>query len=139
MASIVKNPILEIFEIWKTQMEEEFPEIQVSYDPSATMAKNKKQYARLLMMGNPGTVWDLEGDECATTPSIQSESFAKDPEGTTKAYEIDECSHRILTGMGFRRNYGPEIISNIDSKIKRVISRYSRLYTGQLLGEQHYG
>ena len=128
----VKNPVFEIFEIWKNQMQKDIPDIQVSYDLSATMAKDKKKYARLFMMGNPGSRWDLEGDECATTPSIQIESFSKDPEGTTKAYEIDGISHQILTDLGFRRKNGPNLIANIDSRIKRVVSQYERLYTGQL-------
>ena len=128
----VKNPVYEIFDIWKNQMQKAIPDIQVSYDPSATMAKDKKKYARLFMMGNPGSRWDLEGDECATAPSIQIESCAIDPKGSEKAYKIDDVSHQILTDLRFRRKNGPNLIANIDSRIKRVVSQYERLYTGQL-------
>lgn len=40
-----------------------------------------------------------------------------------------------MIGMGFRRTYGPELMGNADDSIKRLVSRYTRIYTGQLLGE----
>ena len=45
-------------------------------DRSQTLASGKKTYARLYMLGNVLTEGDLEGDECATVPTIQIECFA---------------------------------------------------------------
>lgn len=132
MPDIVKNPISEVFKQWRSVVEPVVGKGNISQDMSQTIASTKKMYARLYMLGNPGGRWDLEGDECATNPSFQAESFATDPKGTEKAYEIDEVSHQVMTDLGFRRSYGPELISNTDSKIKRVVSRYTRLYTGQI-------
>ena len=73
------------------------------------------------------------GDECATTPSFQSESYATGSKASSKAYEIDDASHKAMVGMGFRRIYGPVRQNNADNSIKRVVSRYSRIYTGTLL------
>lgn len=130
VADTVKNPVFEIFEAWGNVMRDVVGEGNYSMEDSSTIAK--APYACLYQMGNPGTRWDLEGDECATTPSYQVDSFASGQKALTKAYEIDEASHKVMTDLGFRRTYGPEPLRNIDSKIKRVTSRYSRLYTGQL-------
>ncbi len=107
-----------------------------SMERSGTLASNKEKYARIFLMGNPGTAWDLAGDECATISSFQVDSFAKGPKALSAAYEIDDASHKVLTACGLRRGYGPELIENADSTIKRVVSRYSRVYTGYLLEEE---
>ena len=108
----------------------------VTVDNPGTLASNKTKYARIFMMGNPTRDGDLEGDECSTIPAFQVDSFAKGTKALSEVYAIDDVSHRAMVGMGFRRSYGPELIENSDSTIKRVVSRYSRVYTGQLLGEQ---
>ena len=51
-------------------------------DRSQTLASGKKTYARLYMLGNVLTEGDLEGDECATVPTIQIECFATGTELT---------------------------------------------------------
>ena len=107
-----------------------------SMSQSGTLASNKTKYARIFMMGNPGNSWDLEGDECATMPSFQVDSFAKGTKALSEVYDIDDVSHKSMVSMGFRRTYGPELVENSDSTIKRVVSRYSLVYTGQLLGEK---
>ena len=38
-----------------------------------------------------------------------------------------------MVSMGFRRTYGPEPMFFGDSGIKKLVSRYSRIYTGTLL------
>lgn len=137
MADTVKNPVGIIFEIWGKEIKKIVGDGNYSMEDSSVIARTP--YACLYQMSNPGTRWDLEGDECATTPSYQVDCFASGQKALTKAYAIDDVSHKAMTSMGFRRTYGPVPMLNIDSKIKRVTSRYSRLYTGQLLGEQHYG
>lgn len=102
---------------------------------SGTLASNKTKYARIFMMGNPTRDGDLEGDECSTIPAFQVDSFAKGTKALSEVYDIDNVSHKTMVSMGFRRTYGPELLENSDSTIKRVVSRYNRVYTGQLLGE----
>lgn len=131
MVDTVKNPVLDVFTIWGDSIESVVGKGNYSMEDSSVIARTP--YARLFQIGNPGTRWDLEGDECATTPSYQVDCFASGQKALSKVYEIDEVSHKAMTSMGFRRTYGPEPMRNIDSKIKRVTSRYSRLYTGQLL------
>ena len=102
-------------------------------DESQTIASSKKTYARLFMLGNPIARGNLAGDECATMPSFQVEVYASGAKASSKVYEIDEISHKAMVSMGFRRTYGPVKQNNSDNSIKRVVSRYSRMYTGQLL------
>ena len=134
MPDTIKNPISEVFKRWSKAVEPVVGKGNYSMDKSQTIASTKKTYARLLMSGNPTVNSDLEGDECATMLSFQTESYASGAEALSKVYnEIDEASHKAMVGMGFRRVYGPELLNNAEGSIKRVVSRYSRIYTGQLL------
>lgn len=130
MLDTVKPLVWEVFSIWGTAIEPVVGKGNYSMENSSIIVRTP--YATLFQMSNPGAVWDLEGDECATTPSYQVDCFASGQKALTKAYEIDEESHKAMTSMGFRRTYGPTVMSNIDSRIKRVTSRYIRLYTGQI-------
>lgn len=132
----VDNPVSKVYSIWSAAVENKVGKGNYSMSQSGTLASNKTKYARIFMMGNPGNAWDLEGDECATMPSFQVDSFAKGTKALSEVYAIDDVSHKAMVGMGFRRSYGPELLENSDSIIKRVVSRYSRVYTGQLLGEK---
>ncbi len=132
----VDNPVSKVYSIWSTEIEKKVGRGNFSMSQSGTLASNKTKYARIFMMGNPGNSWDLEGDECATMPSFQVDSFAKGTKALSEVYDIDDVSHKSMVSMGFRRTYGPELVENSDSTIKRVVSRYSRVYTGQLLGEK---
>ena len=133
MPDVVKNPVSDVFERWSKEIELIVGKGNYSMDKSQTIASTKKTYARLLMLGNPTANSDLEGDECATTPSFQVESYASGTKALSKAYEIDDVSHKAMVGMGFRRTYGPKTQNNAEDNIKRVVSRYSRIYTGTLL------
>ena len=130
MPETIKNPVSDVFEHWKTAMEAKIGVGNCSMDSSSLIAK--APYARLQLMSNPGYRWDLEGNENATTLSFQAESFADGQKALTKVYDIDDVSHKAMASMGFRRTYGPELIENADKSIKRVVSRYSRVYTGFL-------
>lgn len=132
----VDNPVSKVYSIWSMEIEKKVGRGNFSMSQSGTLASNKTKYARIFMMGNPGNSWDLEGDECATMPSFQVDSFAKGTKALSEVYDIDDVSHKSMVSMGFRRTYGPELIENSDNTIKRVVSRYSRVYTGQLLGEK---
>lgn len=133
MPEIVDNPVLKVFKRWKKKLAPLIGEENISMEDSETIAK--APYACLKMLGNPGARYDLEGDECATMPAFQVDSFVTGQKALSMAYEIDEVSHKAMTDMGFRRYYGAEQVTNIDSKIKRVVSRYRMLYTGNLLKE----
>lgn len=130
---IVDNPVGKVFDRWKTTVAEYIGEENCSMQASSSIASTP--FARLLMVGNPTSRSDLAGDEVATTLSFQAESYASGTYGITDAYQIDEASHQAMIDMGFRRSYGPELVDNADISIKRVISRYTRTYTGLLLEE----
>ena len=131
----VDNPVSKVYEKWGAEIQKVVGKGNYSMSQSGTLASGKTKYARIFLMGNPGTAWDLEGNESATTPSFQVDSFASGTKALSIVYDIDTASHKAMTDMGFRRSYGPELLENADSTIKRVVSRYSRIYTGQLLGE----
>lgn len=131
----VENPVSKVYARWQEEIVKIVGKGNYSMSQSGTLASNKTKYARIFMMGNPTRDGDLEGDECSTIPAFQVDSFAKGAKELTDVYAIDDVSHKAMVGAGFRRTYGPELIENSDSTIKRVVSRYSRVYTGQLLGK----
>lgn len=135
MPITVDNPVSKVYERWSEEVQKIVGAGNFSMSQSGTLASGKTKYARIFLMGNPGAAWDLSGNESATTPSFQVDSFASGTKALSMVYDIDAASHKVMTELGFRRNYGPELLENADSAIKRVVSRYSRIYTGQLLGE----
>lgn len=83
----------------------------------------------LYFQGLPTTDSDLMGEEASITPSVQVDIYTKGQRALTQAYQIDEVSHSVLNGVyGFRRSYGPELIQSTDPSIKRLTSRYTRLF-----------
>lgn len=136
MPITVDNPVSKVYEKWSVEVKKVVGAGNFSMSQSGTLASGKTKYARIFLMGNPGTAWDLSGNESATTPSFQVDSFASGTKALSTVYEIDAMSHAAMISLGFRRNFGPELLENADSTIKRVVSRYSRIYTGQLLGEE---
>lgn len=85
--------------------------------------------ATLFFQGLPTTDSDLEGNESSITPTIQVDIYTKGQRSLSQAYQIDEVSHSVLNGVyGFRRFYGPELIQSTDPSIKRLTSRYTRLF-----------
>lgn len=130
----VDNPAEKVFKRWSAAIEPVVGAGNYSMSNSRTIVDSDK-YARIFLMGNPTSRADLEGNESAATISFQVDSFAAGKKALTDAYEIDAASHQAMVDMGFRRTYS-EMLENIDSNIKRVTSRYSRIYTGQLLGEE---
>lgn len=135
MPVTVDNPVSKVYARWQEEIIKIVGKGNFSMSQSGTLASNKTKYARIFMMGNPTRDGDFEGDECSTIPAFQVDSFAKGTKALSEVYDIDNVSHKTMVSMGFRRTYGPELLENSDSTIKRVVSRYSRVYTGQLLGE----
>lgn len=133
MLTVINNPVLEVFSRWSKAIETIVGKDNYSMEKSKTIATDKKKYTRLFLMGNFTQSTSLEGHECATVLSFQSESYASGVKALSTAYEIDSKSHEVMISMGFRRTYGPEEVENSEKSLKRIISRYSRVYTGQLL------
>lgn len=133
MPDTIKNPVAEVFQRWGKTIESVVGKGNYSMEKSVTIADNKKKYARLLLMGNPTQSTSLEGHECATVLSFQTEGYASGTKALSIAYDIDSVNHEAMVSMGFRRTYGPEEVANSEKSFKRIISRYSRVYTGQLL------
>lgn len=132
MPTTLKNPVSDVFSTWENSIKDIVGKGNYSMDRSQTLASNKTQYARLYMLGNPLVRGNLQGDECATTLSFQVDTFATGTKALSKVYEIDDASHAAMIDMGFRRTYGPELTDNADNSIKRLVSRYSRVYTGYI-------
>lgn len=134
MPDTVKSPAFSVFARW--EKEAAIPSCGTgNYSMDMSKTPGKFPYMRMLYLGGTHNTGDLEGDECAITISFQIESFANGTKSLSKVYEIDDISHQSMVGMGFRRTY-QNLVENADSTIKRVVSRYSRVYTGYLLGEK---
>ncbi len=129
----VDNPVEKVFKRWSEEAAKPICGKNYSMDMSKIPATFP--YMRMMYMGGITTRTDLEGNESATNISFQIESFANGSNSLSKVYQMDDASHKCMVGMGFRRTY-QNLIENLDSKIKRVVSRYSRVYTGQLLEEK---
>ena len=102
--------------------------VKDNYSMENSTVVNSLPYATLFFNGIPGNTWDLEGDELAVIPTLQVDIYTKGQRALTEAYSIDELSHSSLVGMRFRRSYGPELIQSTDPSIKRLTSRYTRLF-----------
>ena len=102
-------------------------EVGDNYSMENSSVINSLPYASLYFLGLPGNSYDLEGDEGTVIPTLQVDIYTNGQRALTKAYEIDEISHAVLAGMGYRRIYGCELIQSTDPSIKRLTSRYSRL------------
>lgn len=127
----VKNCVGDVYKAWGAAIS---GVVDQNYSMDKSKVPRKFPYMRIYMMGNPGTRWDLMGNECATIPSFQVDTFTTGQRALEKAYDLDEVSHNLMTSLGFRRSYGPELVENVDSSITRMISRYSRVYTGYFPG-----
>lgn len=127
----VKNPALDAFTYWGPIIEEAVGAGNYSMDKSQTLASDKDKYARMFLLGSPGVAWDLSGNEANTLVTFQVDCFARGLFALQDVYDVDAVSHQAMTDMGFRRIYGPELIDNVDSNLKRTVSRYRRIYSGQ--------
>lgn len=102
--------------------------VKDNYSMENSTVVNSLPYATLFFNGIPGNTWDLEGDESTVAPTLQVDIYTKGQRALTQAYEIDAVSHESLTKMGFRRTMGAELIQSTDPSIKRLTSRYSRVW-----------
>lgn len=128
MSEALNNPVVDFYKAWKNAMKTVIPVDKISSDMASTAASTP--YARMFLMQNPTADSDLEGNECATDISFQVEFFTSGNKALDKAYAYDAVSHQAMISLGFRRTYGASLIDNADSNVKRLVSRYSMLYTG---------
>ena len=97
-----------------------------SMEDSGTISKFP--YCSLFFLGAPGDTYTLEGDEGTVIPTLQVSVYTTGQKALTKAYEIDNVSHETLVRLGYRRSTGPKLDMNTDPSIKRLISRYARVW-----------
>lgn len=131
---IVDNPISKVFSFWGSKIKDEVGDGHYSMDSVVNIAS--LPYASMTFMGMPSMDGDLEGNEASATLSVQIECYANGKKSLSKVFAIDAVSHQAMIDMGFRRMYGPEMVDALNTDVKRVISRYSMLYTGYLLNEE---
>jgi len=122
----VQDPWEAVFEEWGEAVK---PIVGENYSADNTTTAAKFPFARLLLTGAPTADMDLYGNETAIQPAFTVESFAMGNGALTLARRIDAASHAAMIAMGYRRTYGPSVIENIDSNIKRIVSRYVGLHT----------
>lgn len=115
-----------VFARWGEAISKTAVKDNYSMENSTTVAQIPA--ATLFFNGIPGNTWDLEGDESTVIPTLQVDIYTKGQRALTQAYEIDAVSHETLTRMGFRRVTGAELIQSTDPSIKRLISRYTRVW-----------
>lgn len=122
----IQDPWEEVFLEWGEAVK---PIVGENYSADNTTTVAKFPFARLLLTGAPTADMDLYGNETAIQLAFTVESFAMGNGALTLARKIDAASHAAMISMGYRRTYGPSVIENIDSNIKRIVSRYIGLYT----------
>ena len=115
-----------VYAAWSEAISKTAVKDNYSMENSTTVAQIPA--ATLFFNGIPGKTWDLEGDESTAIPTLQVDIYTKGQRALTQAYEIDAVSHETLTRMGFRRVTGAELIQSTDPSIKRLISRYTRVW-----------
>ena len=96
MPDTINNPVSEVFSRWSKDIQPTVGKGNFSMEKSQTIASGKTKYARLFMMGNPTQSTSLEGHECATVLSFQTESYASGTKALSTAYEIDSKSHQAM-------------------------------------------
>ena len=121
----VKTIVENTFSVWGEAVSAEVGD-NYSMENSATVSR--LPYASMYFQGLPTGDGTLEGEEAAVNPTLQIDIYTNGQRALTKAYEIDEVSHSALLSLGYMRSYGPELIQNIDPSIKRLTSRYTRLF-----------
>lgn len=128
---IIIPPQDKVFEKWGQAVKSVVGD-NYSYDEKTTLSTYP--YMRLFDIDVHQTDGDLDGNECAIEIGFQVESYAKGQMASSTVKKMDLISHQAMKDMGFTRFFGGQI-ENIDSNIKRYVSRYRMLYTGKLLNE----
>lgn len=133
MAITIKNPLEEVSGLLMAAVAPEYIREENFYvDVNDIVAGFPA--VKLLYMGGTLIRSDLQNDECGINITFQVESYATGANKLTaqeQAWELDAVCHQAMQDMGFRRGYH-NMVPTRDSNVRRVVSRYSRLYTGEL-------
>lgn len=128
---IIITPEEKVFEKWGKAVE---PHVGNNYSYDEQTVMSTFPYMRLFDISVSQANGDLEGNENAIDIGFQVETYASGQRASSTIKKLDAISHQAMKDMGFRRTYGGQI-ENIDTSVKRYISRYTMLYTGKLLDE----
>lgn len=129
MAEIVRNPIADIWERFRTEVLELelVPEKQLSFGNAD--ANSVMPWIAFKPMTN--YTWlqarDLSNNEGGIIVNLQIECFAKTE---SRAMEMEDACKQILFNMGFYANGFAQRFHN--NQVYRYIARYALNYTGEL-------
>lgn len=121
----VQSIIEQTYEKWSAAVSEKVGD-NCSMENSETVSS--LPYSSLYFMGASTSTVTLEGNEGAITSSLQVDIYTTGQTALTQIYEIDQLSHESLTSMYYKRSSGPELIQSTDPSIKRLTSRYTRVW-----------
>lgn len=130
MAEITENPIVEIYERFKSEL------VDANVIPAKNISFGKSDVGAILpwISFKPMTnyTWlqarDLSNNECGIIVNVQVECFAK-KEST--AMNLEDETKKVLFNMGFYSTGFAQRFKN--NEVHRYIGRYDLRYTGSLL------
>lgn len=130
MAEITENPIIEIYERFKTEL------VGANVIPAKNISFGKSDVGAILpwISFKPMTnyTWlqarDLSNNECGIIVNVQVECFAKKE---SAAMNLEDETKKVLFNMGFYSTGFAQRFKN--NEVHRYIGRYDLRYTGNLL------
>ena len=130
MAEITNNPIIEIYERFKTEL------VEADAIPAENISFGKSDVGAILpwISFKPMTnyTWlqarDLSNNECGIIVNVQIECFAKKE---SVAMNLEDETKKVLFNMGFYSTGFAQRFKN--NEVHRYIGRYDLRYTGSLL------
>lgn len=130
MAEITENPIVEIYERFKSKL------VDANVIPAKNISFGKSDVGAILpwISFKPMTnyTWlqarDLSNNECGIIVNVQVECFAKKE---SAAMNLEDETKKVLFNMGFYSTGFAQRFKN--NEVHRYIGRYDLRYTGNLL------
>jgi len=130
MAEITENPIVEIYERFKSEL------VDANVIPAKNISFGKSDVGAILpwISFKPMTnyTWlqarDLSNNECGIIVNVQVECFAKKE---SAAMNLEDETKKVLFNMGFYSTGFAQRFKN--NEVHRYIGRYDLRYTGSLL------
>lgn len=130
MAEITENPIIEIYERFKSEL------VDANVIPAKNISFGKSDVGAILpwISFKPMTnyTWlqarDLSNNECGIIVNVQVECFAKKE---SAAMNLEDETKKVLFNMGFYSTGFAQRFKN--NEVHRYIGRYDLRYTGNLL------
>lgn len=130
MATIIENPITEIYERFKQEL------VDANVIPANNISFGKSDVGAILpwISFKPMTnyTWiqarDLSNNECGIIVNVQIECFAKKE---SVAMNLEDETKKVLFNMGFYSTGFAQRFKN--NEVHRYIGRYDLRYTGSLL------